>query len=72
VAKQTWGAIVGEYTSLAFLLPAATFTGYAIGWALDRAFGTTWLYIPGLLLGIASGLVQLVRLLMRDTGNNGE
>lgn len=64
--------MVGRYTSFAFLLPAATFTGYAIGWALDRAFGTTFLYIPFLLLGIASGLVQLVRQFLRDTREDGE
>ena len=28
--------MVGEYTSLAFLLPAATFVGYAIGYLLDH------------------------------------
>jgi F0F1-type ATP synthase assembly protein I len=64
--------MVGQYTSLAFLLPAATFTGYAIGYLLDRAFGTSFLYIPFLLLGIAGGFVQLVRQLMRDTREDGE
>ena len=59
--------LVGEYTSLAFLLPAATFVGYVLGYLLDKAFGTHWLYIPGLILGIASGFIQLVRQLMRDT-----
>ena len=59
--------LVGEYTSLAFMLPIATFIGYAIGYALDKVFHTEWLYIAGLLLGIAAGFVQLVRQLMRDT-----
>ena len=59
--------LVGEYTSLAFLLPVSTFVGYAIGYLLDKAFGTHWLYIPLLILGIASGFVQLIRQLMRDT-----
>jgi F0F1-type ATP synthase assembly protein I len=63
--------MVGEYTSLAFLLPASTFVGYAIGYLLDRLFHTRFLYIPFLLLGIAAGFVQLVRQLMRDTRNNG-
>jgi F0F1-type ATP synthase assembly protein I len=65
--KKSWPALVGEYTSLAFMLPIATFLGYAIGYLLDRAFGTHWIYIPGLLLGIAAGFVQLIRQLMRDT-----
>ena len=63
-------ALVGEYTSLAFLLPAATFVGYAIGYLLDKAFHTHFLYIPFLLLGIAGGFVQLIRQLMRDTRNH--
>ena len=61
---------VGEYTSLAFLLPAATFVGYAVGYLLDKAFHTHYLYIPFLILGIAAGFVQLVRQLMRDTQDN--
>ena len=28
--KKTWPVLVGEYTSLAFLLPVATFVGYAV------------------------------------------
>ena len=61
---------VGEYSSLAVMLPAATLVGYAIGYLLDRAFHTRFLYIPFLILGIAAGLVQLVRQLMRDTRND--
>jgi ATP synthase protein I len=67
VAKKPWPVLVGEYTSLAFMLPIATFVGYAIGYALDKAFGKHWIYIPGLLFGIAAGFVQLVRQLMRDS-----
>ncbi|HXA52394.1 MAG TPA: AtpZ/AtpI family protein [Candidatus Acidoferrum sp.] len=67
MAKKSWPVLVGEYTSLAFLLPVCTFVGYAIGYLLDKALHTTWLYIPFLMLGIVSGLVQLIRLLMRDT-----
>ena len=60
---------VGEYTSLAFMLPAATLIGYAIGYLLDRALGTTFLKIVFLLLGIAAGFVQLIRQVLRDTRN---
>ena len=62
---------VGEYTSLAFLLPAATFVGYVIGYLLDKAFGTHFLYLIFLLLGIAAGFVQLIRRLQQDTRDNG-
>jgi F0F1-type ATP synthase assembly protein I len=63
--------MVWEYTSLAFLLPAATFVGYAIGYLLDRLFHTHFLYIPFLILGIAAGFVQLIRQVMRDTRGDG-
>jgi F0F1-type ATP synthase assembly protein I len=69
--KKPLGAMVGEYTSLAFLLPVSTFVGYLIGYLLDKAFHTTFLYIPFLLMGIAAGFVQLIRQLMRDTKDDG-
>jgi F0F1-type ATP synthase assembly protein I len=68
--KKSWPVLVGEYSSLAFMLPVATFIGYAIGYALDKALHTHWIYIAGLLLGIAAGFVQLIRQLMRDTGDD--
>ena len=64
-------AVVGEYTSLAIMLPAATLVGYVIGYLLDKAFHTHFLYIPFLILGIAAGFVQLIRQLMRDTRGDG-
>jgi F0F1-type ATP synthase assembly protein I len=67
--KRPFTVMVGEYLSLAFLLPVATFVGYALGYLLDKAFGTHWIYIPGLLLGIAAGFIELIRQLMRDTGD---
>jgi F0F1-type ATP synthase assembly protein I len=67
MAKDSFGKTVGEYTSLAFMLPVATFIGYVIGYLLDKAFGTHFLYIVFLLFGIAAGFVQLIRQLMRDT-----
>jgi F0F1-type ATP synthase assembly protein I len=69
--KKSPAALAGEYTSLAFLLPTATFVGYAIGYLLDKAFGTHFLYLVFLLLGIAAGFVQLLRRLLRDTKDDG-
>ena len=54
------------------MLPVATFVGYAIGYLLDRAFGTHFLYNPFLLFGIAAGLVQLVRQFTRDTKDDAD
>ena len=69
--RKSFMALVSEYTALAFLLPTATFVGYAIGYLLDKAFGTHYLYLVFLLIGIASGFVQLIRQLMRDTRDDG-
>jgi F0F1-type ATP synthase assembly protein I len=69
--KKPFGKMVGDYTALAFMLPTATFVGYLIGYLLDKAFGTSFLYIVFLLLGIAAGFVQLIRQLMRDTRDDG-
>lgn len=65
--KKPFAVMLGEYTSLAFLLPVSTLVGYAIGYLLDKAFGTHWLYIPFLILGTVSGFVQILRTLLRDT-----
>ena len=65
--KKKWSVLVGEYTSLAFMLPVATFVGYAFGYLLDKDFGTHWIYIPGLLSASPRGFVQLIRHFMRDT-----
>ena len=64
-------ATVGEYTALAFLLPVSSFVGYAIGYLLDKAFGTHFLYLVFLVIGTVSGFVQLIRQFLRDTGDNG-
>ena len=64
--KKPWMATVGEYTSLAFLLPVSTFVGYAIGYLLDKAFHTHFLYIPFLILGAVGGIVEIVRQLLKD------
>ena len=56
----------GRYSGLAFLIPAAMLVGYVIGYFLDKAFGTSFLKIVFLLLGIVSGLIEMVRELNKD------
>ena len=63
--------MLGEYLPLALLLPAATFAGYGLGYLLDKAFGTHYLYLAGLILGVVAGFVQLIRQLTRDMNNGG-
>ena len=70
-AKKPVSAQVGQYLSLALLLPVSTFVGYAIGYLLDRLFHTKFLIIVFLILGTAAGFVQLYRQLTRDSTDGG-
>ena len=56
----------GYYSQLAFILPSMIFAGWLIGGLLDRWLGTTYLYMVFLLLGIAGGLIQVIRFALRD------
>jgi F0F1-type ATP synthase assembly protein I len=58
--KGTWVQLA-RYSQLAFVLPAATFVGWIIGVGFDHWLHTTWLYLAGLLLGIAAGFIELIR-----------
>ncbi len=58
--KSPW-LQVSRFIELGVMLPAATFIGWLIGAALDRWLHTTWLYLVGLIFGIAAGFVQLIR-----------
>ena len=68
--KQNTAARYAQYTGLAIVLPASTFVGYAIGFYLDKAFGTTWLRILFLILGSVGGFVTLIRQIMRDSNDD--
>lgn len=58
--------MLGRYLSMAMMLPVATFTGYVIGYFLDKAFHTNFLKIVLLVIGIAAGFLQLFRELNQD------
>jgi F0F1-type ATP synthase assembly protein I len=65
--KRSAMATVAVYLSLAVMLPVSMAVGYGIGFFLDEKFGTHFLYLVFLILGIVSGLVQLLRQVMRDS-----
>lgn len=58
--KNFW-ITVARYSQLAMALPAATVVGLLIGYLLDKWLHTTWIYLAGLLFGIAAGFIELVR-----------
>jgi F0F1-type ATP synthase assembly protein I len=68
--KKSWVVMVSEYTQLAFVLPAATFVGYVIGYLLDRAFGTRFFYLVFLLIGSVAGFLQIIRKVTKDSENS--
>lgn len=60
----------GKYYSVAFLVPVAVLVGFVIGYFLDKLFGTGFLKIIFLFLGLASGVIELIRELNKDDGHN--
>jgi F0F1-type ATP synthase assembly protein I len=62
--KSIW-VIAGEYSSLGFILPSCVFAGYLVGYWLDKKFGTTYLYLVFMVLGIISGFIQIFRFLKK-------
>ena len=57
---------LSKYSGLTFLIPVCVVIGYAIGYFLDKAFGTSFLKIVFILLGVAAGMVELIRELNKD------
>jgi F0F1-type ATP synthase assembly protein I len=66
VPKDSGFRQFGKYYGLAFLVPVSILVGYTIGYFLDKAFGTQHLKVVFLFLGIASGMIELVRELTKD------
>jgi ATP synthase protein I len=61
VPKDNQWQQYGKYIGLAFMLPSCTLVGYAIGYFLDKAFGTHFLTLVFLVLGIIAGFIELIR-----------
>jgi len=62
--KRNLLVTIARYSQLAFVLPACTVVGWLIGLALDHWLHKNWIYLVGLLVGIAAGFVELVRTVM--------
>jgi F0F1-type ATP synthase assembly protein I len=61
---------LGKYYRVAFLLPASILAGFVIGYVLDKIFGTGFLKIIFLLLGVAAGIIEVIRELNSDDAAN--
>jgi F0F1-type ATP synthase assembly protein I len=58
--------LMARYSPVIMLMPASALAGYAIGYGFDYLFSTTFLRFVFLILGVVSGIVQLIRILGRD------
>lgn len=67
--KKQW-VNAEKYIQLGITLPAATFIGWAIGALLDHWLHKHWIYLVGLLIGIAAGFVQLIRTALSAESKN--
>ena len=61
-AKSNGLVTAARYSEIGFIIPAAIFLGYALGWLLDRWLHTHWLYLAGVIFGAVVGFVQMIRL----------
>ena len=67
--RDIWRA-AALLSTMGMVLVASTFVGFLAGYALDRWLGTLpWLSIVGLMLGIAAGMLELVRIVRRVARN---
>ena len=57
---------MGKYYGMIFILPAAVLVGFGIGYGLDKVFHTSFLKIVFLFLGVAAGMIDLLRELNKD------
>ncbi len=58
---------LGKYLSLALTLPASVVAGYILGAVADHYLHAPILIAVGILLGMAAGLIQIIRELSRDS-----
>lgn len=58
--------LMARYSPVIMLMPASALAGYLVGYGLDYVFSTTFLRFIFLMVGVVSGIVQLIRLLGRD------
>ena len=60
---MTW---LAKYLSLGLTLPASVVAGYMVGSTGDHYFHAPFLRALGILLGMAAGLTQVFKELIRD------
>jgi F0F1-type ATP synthase assembly protein I len=64
--------LIGEYTSLAMVLPISTLVGGGLGYLVDRALGTHFFWIGLGILGTAGGIIEVLRQLQREADRDAK
>ena len=64
--RDEFWRLMTRYLPAIGLLPAIVLAGYVMGYGLDYLFSTTFLRLVFMILGVVSGVVQLIRILGGD------
>lgn len=64
--KSTFYYLLGTVSTVGINLVVSTFVGFAIGLGLDKLFGTSFLKIIFLILGIIAGFIHLFRVALKS------
>jgi ATP synthase protein I len=67
--KGNFFHLLGNVSTVGINLVVSTFVGFAIGWGLDKLFGTSFIKIIFLVLGIIAGFIHLFRVALGTGGN---
>jgi F0F1-type ATP synthase assembly protein I len=59
-----------RYSEIGFILPAAVLVGYLIGAALDHWLHTNWIVIVGVIFGVITGFISMIRMALRSEDEN--
>jgi F0F1-type ATP synthase assembly protein I len=70
--ERSAAALIGEYTSLAMVLPISSLVGGGIGYLIDRGLGTHFLWIVFGFLGTAGGILEVIRQLQRSADRDAK
>lgn len=52
---------LGALSAVGLSFVLAIVIGAGLGYLLDRRFGTNWIWIPGFVLGVAAGILNVYR-----------
>jgi F0F1-type ATP synthase assembly protein I len=64
--KQNPLVTIVRYSEIGFILPAAVLLGYLVGTGLDYWFHTKWIVVAGVIFGVISGFISMIRMALRN------